>query len=126
MSHNSDPSVNEHHVLYQRRRLERVGGAALALRRLHPLIVPMDRQVHAALHRSREGYEGVEPGLLTREHWWDVLDTVETGLSGDRLQDLERLVGAIARQRDPGAALVAYQVERQLPFVREGVTERWY
>lgn len=106
---------NLHHILYQRKRWqETLEGACL--RETNGLVVPMDAEIHQELHDELWkgvpvlGNKAIRQVMAEMKHSTRYLDTIDN------------VMYLINKTRDPVADLALHAIERQLPFIKEGIT----
>ena len=109
---------NMHHVLYQRRQWNSRTDSA-ALRQSTGLIIPMDCDVHKELHR--QAWEGVS--VLGVQAVRQVMNEIDK--KDNYLDVIDNVLYLIDKTNDPVADFAIHAIERQLPFIKEGITRRY-
>ena len=115
--------VRKHHVNFTRRVHESME-TTRCLRRNHWLMPPLEDPSHVALHKEISTVPLLDPHTAMRVHRefepvegdyvasiWAYLRTIERAISHPRAGHLEKSLGA----------LTMYAVERQIPFIKEGL-----
>lgn len=109
---------DEHHILYQRRSWIRDSHGRV-LRSHSGLIIPMDTTVHRELHRDKDLWQGVP--IMGHSALGMIRSIYGEGYTRSKpLENVDKLLNAISKVKDPKAELAAHAIELQLPYLIDG------
>ena len=115
--------VRKHHVMFTRKSQESLE-TTKCLRRNHWLMPPLEDPPHVALHQSISTVPLLDQHTAMRVHrefvpvegdyiasMWSLMRTIESAIKHPRASEIEQGLGNLA----------VYAIERQIPFVKDGL-----